>query len=338
MKDYKGLGVTQKIMSELTGVNPSSVNKYVISNSFKPIDATVNRNIRYSIPNTRKIITSLEHKSRFTGKSTMCFYNFKGGVGKTSICFQVASHLAIKGYNVLVVDADPQGHLSTSFGFDTDGKFLTLYDIVVRDLPVEEAIVNIYEGLDCIPSNISLTRLEPALNELPKREERIKIAFSGIKNRYDFIIFDTNPTISHINRNIITFTDLINIVVETQAYALNGLKLLMSDLKTFYKSMMMNAPEILIVPNKYEERTAASGEAMAVLREYYSDYVIPDFAIRKSEEFNTSAKNSAPLALFCRSNSIAFEDLNEVLNFITNKLKERFSLTPELQNNRMKNG
>lgn len=93
--------------------------------------------------------------------------------------------------------------------------------------------------------------------------------------------------------------------------------------------MMMQAPEVLIIPNKYEERTAASGEAMAVLREYYSDFVIPDFAIRKSEEFNTSAKNSEPLALFCRSNSIAFEDMNEVLAFIMAKLNKRFNLTPE---------
>jgi len=81
MKDYSALGVTQKIMSQLTNLNPSSVNKYVMSHSYDPIDASINRNIRYSIPNTRKIIKDLEHKNRFQGQSTMCFYNFKGGVG-----------------------------------------------------------------------------------------------------------------------------------------------------------------------------------------------------------------------------------------------------------------
>lgn len=322
IKNYQNFGVTQKIMSELAGVNPSTINKIVSAGDYSPIDANAHRNIRFSIEDTRKIIKKAS-KEFSTKKSNMCFYNFKGGVGKTSLCFQVSSHLALMGYSVLTIDGDPQGHLSTSFGFDTDGKFLTLYDVIAREVPIKEAIVNIYEGLDCLPSNIALTRLEPALNELPKREERVSIALSSVKDKYDFIIFDTNPTISHINRNIIAFTDLINVVVETQAYSLNGLKLLISDLDKFFKSMVMKKPEIVIIPNRYEERTAASGEAMGVLRSYYKEFVIPDFAIRKSEEFNTSAKNSEPLAFFCRSNSIAFEDLNEILKYIMGKVEEK---------------
>lgn len=327
IKGYKNFGVTQKIMSELAGVNPSTISKIVSAGDYFPIDTNVHRNIRYSITDTRRIIKKVSKD--FSGKkSNMCFYNFKGGVGKTSLCFQVSSHLALMGYSVLAIDGDPQGHLTTSFGFDTDGKFLTLYDVIARNVPIDEAIVNIYEGLDCLPSNIALTRLEPALNELPKREERISIALSSIQNNYDFIIFDTNPTISHINRNIISFTDLINVVVETQAYSLNGLKILVSDLEKFFKSMVMKKPELLIIPNKYEERTAASGEAMGVLREYYSEFLMPDFAIRKSEEFNTSAKNAEPLAFFCRSNSIAFEDLNEVIKYILDKVSHKNSSRP----------
>ena len=323
MKDYKSFGVTQKIMSELAGVNPSTMSKLVTAGNYSPIDTNAHRNIRYSAKDTRTLIRKAL-KTVCQKKTSMCFYNFKGGVGKTSLCFQVSSHLALMGYNVLAIDADPQGHLSTSFGFDTEDEFLTLYDVIANDVPISEVILNIYEGLDCLPSNISLTRLEPALNELPKREERVSMALSSIKEKYDFIIFDTNPTISHLNRNIIAFTDLINVVVETQAYSLNGLKLLMSDLDKFYKSMMMKKPEIIIIPNRYEERTAASGEAMSVLRGYYGEYVIPDFAVRKSEDFNTSAKNSEPLAFFCRANSIAFEDINEVLKYILKAISDKF--------------
>lgn len=330
LKNYKNFGVTQKIMSELAGVNPSTISKLVTAGNYIPIDSNAHRNIRYSVKDTRTLIKkALKNTCRV--KTSMCFYNFKGGVGKTSLCFQVSSHLALMGYSVLAVDADPQGHLSTSFGFDTSGTFLTLYDVIANSVPVEEVIENIYEGLDCLPSNISLTRLEPALNELPKREERVAMALAGIKEKYDFIVFDTNPTISHLNRNIIAFTDLINVVVETQAYSLNGLKLLMSDLDKFYKSMMMNKPEIIIIPNRYEERTAASGESMGVLKEFYGNYVIPDFAVRKSEEFNTSAKNSEPLAFFCRANSIAFEDINEVIKYLFKRISDTsFSLSSEI--------
>ena len=318
IKSYAGLGVTQKIMADIAGLNPPTINKIVSAGSYVPLDSNISRNIKYSIDDTRDIIKKAIHKNKFVKHKKISFYNFKGGVGKTTLCYQVASHLAIMGFNVLAIDADPQGHLSTSLGLNTENNLLTLHDIIVGELPINEAIVKVFPGLDCLPANIALSRLEPALNELPKREERISIALKKIEDQYDYIIFDSNPTISHINRNIITCSDLICVVVETQAYALNGLKLLLNDLQKFCKSSLIEIPNIVVVPNKYEERTAASGEAMAVLKNYYSDYIIPDFAVRKSEELHTSGKISQPLALFCRSNSIALEDIRDVVKYLLN--------------------
>ena len=157
------------------------------------------------------------------------------------------------------------------------------------------------------------------INEMPKREERISLLLQPLLDRYDFIIFDTNPTISYLNRNVITCCDVINIVVETQAYSLNGVKLLLSDIQSFCKSMMIDVPEISMFPNKYEDRAATSAEAMAVLNKFYSKYLIPNFAIRKSEEFNIAGKLSKPLAFFCRHNSIAFEDVLDVMKSIVEK-------------------
>lgn len=316
VKSYNGFGVTQKIMADISGITPPTINKIVSSGKYKPIDDSVSRNIRYSIEDTRAIIRKAISKNKISINKKISFYNFKGGVGKTTLCYQIASHLALMGFNILAIDADPQGHLSTSLGFDTDNNLLTLHDVIIGDLPAHEAIRNVYPGLDCLPANISLTRLEPSLNELPKREERVSIALKKVEANYDFVIFDTNPTISHINRNIITCSDLICIVVETQAYALNGLKILLSDLNKFCKSSLIKTPDILIIPNKYEERTSASGEAMAVLKDYYSNYVMPEFAVRKSEELHTSGKISQPLALFCRSNSIALEDIRHVISHL----------------------
>jgi chromosome partitioning protein len=313
MKNYDGFGVTQKVMSVIANVNPSTINKMVSLGDFVPVNLNVSRNIRYNITDTRNIIKKFILKNNVFFNKKLSFYNFKGGVGKTTLCYQVSSMLAIMGFNVLVVDADPQGHLSTSFGFDTDDDLLTLYDVIIDDVPIKEAIKNIYPGLDCLPANIALSRLEPALNQLPKREERISICLKSIEKDYDFIIFDSNPTISHVNRNVLTASDMVCVVVETQAYALNGLKILLNDLKNFCKSSFIDLPELLIIPNKYDERTAASGEAMSVLKNFYGEYVMPDFAIRRSEEFNTSGKTSQPLSFFCRANSIALEDVRDVV-------------------------
>ncbi|MGC8483737.1 MAG: ParA family protein [Thermodesulfobium sp.] len=309
-------------MADLSRVNPSTVNKIVGVGNYNPLDSSVSRNIRYNVQDTREIIRKSSNKLPQNIKKFITFYNFKGGVGKTTLCYQVSTHLSLMGYNVLAVDVDPQGHLSTSLGFNTDENFLTLYDIIVGKVPVEEVIKPIFTGLDAIPANISLSRLEPTISVASALENVITKALGTIKEKYDFVIFDTNPTISHLNRNIVLASNFLCIVVETQAYALNGLKILLSDLEKFYTETSAMMPELVLIPNKYEERTASSGEAMAVLRDFYGKYVIPNFAVRKSEELHNSGKIGTPLAFFCRSNSIALEDIKDVIWYLLDKFKE----------------
>ncbi len=312
-------GVTQTGMAFMAKLANSSISRAISGKKISSITSSAKLKMRYTIADTRNVLSPFIKDKVLVEKKTQCFYNFKGGVGKTSICFQVVTHLALMGFNVLVIDADPQGHLSTSIGFNTDEKFFTLHDAIAGVKSIEDIIQNVFEGLDCVPANLSLTKAEVTLNELPKREERISLILSSIKDNYDFIIFDTNPTISYLNRNIITCCDVMNIIVETQAYSLNGLKLVLGDIMAFTKSMVIKMPEILMFPNKYEDRTATSTEAMTLLNKYYSNYLKPNFAIRKSEDFNIASKQSKALAFFCRNNSIAFEDVLDVVHHIIEK-------------------
>ena len=310
-------GITQKSMALMGKVVTSTISRALVN--VEPINSTLKKKLRYSIADARKVLFNIVAKNVSVEKKIQCFYNFKGGVGKTSICFQVVSHLAMMGFNVLVVDADPQGHLSASLGFNNGDSYYTLFDVITGTKTIDDVIKKVYPGLDCIPANLSLTRTEVALNEMPKREERVSLLIKPLLGVYDFIFFDTNPTISYLNRNIITCCDVLNVIVETQAYSLNGVKLLLADLEKFAKSMMMEMPEILMFPNKYEDRTATSAEAMSVLNKFYGNFIKEDFAIRKSEDFNISGKLSQPLAFFCKYNSIAFEDILEVIDFIIAK-------------------
>jgi chromosome partitioning protein len=317
------LGLTQKTIARLSSLSNATVSRYLSKDGIDPINKSGDHSkyLRYSVENVRRFFKTNIFNQVSTEKcKVLSFYNFKGGTGKTSICFQVSSHLAMMGFNVLVIDADPQGHLSTSLGFDNTHNYPTLSDVISGIVSPDEASRLIYEGLTCIPANLSLTRLEVTLNEMPKREERLKILLDSIKHKYDFIIFDTNPTISLLNRNILVASDLVAIVCETQPYSLNGLKLLMEDMQKFYSNMQLKLPEILLVPNKYEDRATSSAEAMAVLRQYYGDYMIPDFAVRRSEDINTGAKLSQPLAFFARTNSIALEDISDLIHSLLAKI------------------
>jgi chromosome partitioning protein len=326
-------GLTQKTIARLAGVNSPAVSRLLLKNKAEPINKSGEhgKNLRYSVEDVRNLFNN----NIFANVSTqscqvISFYNFKGGTGKTSLCFQVSSHLAMMGFNVLVIDADPQGHLSTSLGFDNTHAYPTLSDLINGVVDESEASRKIYPGLTCIPSNLSLTRLEVTLNELPKREERLKILVDSIKSKYDFIIFDTNPTISLLNRNILVCSNLISIVCETQPYSLNGLKLLMEDMNKFFTNMQIKLPEIFLIPNKYEDRATSSAEAMAVLRQHYDKYMLPDFAVRRSEEIITASKLSQPLAFFARSNSIALEDVSDLIHALLMKINETIKFTKQV--------
>ena len=310
-------GVSQKTMSLISGISTSLISRYISANQYTPIelDNDQKRNLKYSIDTVRKVIGN-NIKSRDIIKKRHSFYNFKGGTGKTSICYQVSSHIALLGYKVLVIDADPQGHLSTSCGFYSDKNYFTLYDGVIGDRAIEDIIQSVYPGYDCIPSNLSLTRLEAELNMLPRREERLKLLLEKIETKYDFVFIDTNPTISHLNRNVVVYCDVINVVTETQPYSLNGLKLLVEDLEKFYDHMRLPKRLLNIIPNKYEDRMANSAEGMTILRNYYSKFIREDFAIRKSEDINTASKFGSPLAFFAKKNSNALEDIVELVHYM----------------------
>ncbi len=314
-------GLAQRIICKLTKAVPSTVSRCIAKHKIPGLDGVYHergtKGIRYSLSDARKIIKDITNIPRKVIKKKHAFYNFKGGTGKTSLCFQIAHHLSIMGYNVLAIDADPQAHLSTSFGL-MSGDCMTLYDVITQSCAFEEAIIEVSEGLACIPSNLSLTKLEVELSGLPKREERMLIDLKPLENKYDFILIDTNPTISVLNRNVICYSDSIHIVCETHPYSLNGLKILIDDLEKFFRLMLVDAKHLNIIPNKYEDRSINSAECIAALRKYYGQYLSQEFIIRRSEDIITSSKVGKPLAYFAKTNSNALQDIIDLMYHIIN--------------------
>lgn len=321
MLKYENQGLTMKFMSMISGMNPSTVSRYLSDSDIRPVPGSPKKNYRFPVRECQKILCEYVSKRHpvASNKKVQAFYNFKGGTGKTSICYQVATHLALCGYRVLLLDADPQSHLTVTLGYIDNFALPTLYDGIINNQSLDEIIIHIFEGLDLIPANLSLTNLEVRLIEMMRKEDAVKRYLNPLREKYDFIIFDCNPGISNMNRNILNFCDVLNIVCETHPYSVNGMKLLMEDLFRFYKTMELNLPEITIIPNKYEDRSNSSAEAMTALHKFYGTYLIPNFAVRKSEEFPKSARDQMPISFFCKANSIAFEDICDLLKIIIGK-------------------
>ena len=327
-QDLDKITFNQKMISFLSGHTTSAVSRYMSEHKAPFIKEFGNSRKRYSFEESRNIIKKLMATQGHIKEQIQVFFNFKGGTGKTSICHQIAVHLVLLGFSVLAVDCDPQAHLSSSLGFDEYADDLTLYDVLINNVQINEAIKSVYPGLDMIPSNLSMTKIELPLAQKPGREKILNKALSPLRKKYDFILIDTNPTISMLNHSTTYASHRLNIVCETQPYSLKGLDLLVEEIKTF-SSAMEHKVNYCIIPNKYESKTVTAQEALGSLRYAYKKLVTKSL-IRKCEEFNISAQKSLPIHAFSNTKSVALEDIRDLANeLVEGAMEEKAISIPE---------
>ncbi|MDP2193839.1 MAG: AAA family ATPase [Alphaproteobacteria bacterium] len=308
----------QAMLGKLCRVSPNTVSRAINSDKFKDAELLTHEKKKFDVSTARLITKELYANTRRPIRDSInVFYNFKGGTGKTSICYQVASHLSILGFNVLALDLDPQGHLTSIMRVPEDWNGPTIYDVIINGVDVRESIVPIHDGLDLLPANISMTRIEVPLSGKTKREEKLSLVLDPLRKEYDFIMIDTNPTISILNMNALVASDRVNIVCETQPFSLSGLNVLVDEMLSFFSDMGISR-KYCIIPNKYEIKTATSQEVLGALRARYGSLVI-NAVVRKAEEINIAAKRKLPVSAFCKSKSIGFEDVMDLVHEIVNQ-------------------
>ncbi len=317
---------SQAMIARLAATHPTTVFRVIKEAKIRNINLDTTKTKKYDLLATRKIISTIENHRLHPDRKIQVFYNLKGGTGKTSICYQIATHLAISGYKVLVIDCDSQGHLSTLFGFAEDGNYHTLYDVLINDLDMQETIVPIFEGLDVIPSNLSLSRVEVPLSQKARREDKLKDRLDAVKENYDYILIDTNPSISTLNLNALVCADQVNFVCETAPFSLYGLRLLLEEVKTLFNEMHKPL-RYKIICNRYEAKTTTAQEVLGYLRSHYKENVYKS-VVRKCEDINIASKEKLPISIFCKPKSIGLEDIIDLLHEF---IQESYIIEPLLE-------
>ncbi len=162
--------------------------------------------------------------------------NQKGGCAKTVSCVNLGIGLAKEGYKVLLVDADPQGSMSISLGYtepdDMENTLARLMMNIVNDekMDLEHTILHHQEGVDLIPANIELSAMEVSLINAMSRETILRALVDQIKDGYDFILIDCQPSLGMMTINALACADSVLIPVQAAYLPVKGLQQLIKTI------------------------------------------------------------------------------------------------------------
>lgn len=225
----------------------------------------------------------------------------KGGVGKTMLSVQIASTLAKEyGKKVLFVDTDAQANSTNYFGIDefaTD--FKGFKEAMDSNLPPEECVLptNV-PGVDIMGSTIYITALDFKLFQMPAREVRLKTYISKNKEffeQYDYIIYDTNPSMNLINQNVFAACDNIILVTEASSASAKGLDLFRELWTSISESLNMDDKIRCVVLNMVADRTNIAKQFKNYISVSIYKHITLNNYITESTAFKNAEASKNPL-------------------------------------------
>lgn len=205
--------------------------------------------------------------------------NQKGGVGKTMTSVSLSACLARYDKKVLLVDLDPQGHSTKAFGFRNMNEYpLSMKDVIVSviqdsEIDKQKLILHSEEGVDIAPANISLAGINSILESAMCRETVIKRFLDTIKDDYDYVIIDTNPSLDNLPINALTASDKVVITVQAEPYGVEGMADLLQSINRVRKNLNTDLKIEGILITMTNERTNLSKKIIKSVRSNFGNHI-----------------------------------------------------------------
>ena len=232
----------------------------------------------------------------------LCVANQKGGVGKTTTVINLATALALSEQKTLVVDMDPQGNLTSGVGLKGQaGAAGTIYQALTAPEPIEDPTTYILDtqvkDLWLIPADRHLTGAEVELVNLPNREGRLRQILNPLRDRFDFILIDSPPSLGLLTLNALVAADAVLIPLNCEYFALEGIADLVATLRRVRGALNPTLDLAGVLMTMYDERTNLGQQVSKDIREFFKERVF-DTVIPRNVRLGEAPSHGLPAILY----------------------------------------
>lgn len=228
--------------------------------------------------------------------------NQKGGVGKTTSTINLGAALAECGRKVLLVDFDPQGALSAGFGANPHELDLTVYNVMMdRKVDIKDVILPTgVENIDLLPANIDLSAAEVQLVNEVAREQVLASALRKVRDEYDVILIDCQPSLGLLTVNALTASEGVIIPLICEFFALRAVALLVDSIEKVQDRLNPDLEIVGVLATMFDARTIHSKEVLSRIVDAFGDKVF-DTVIKRTVKFPDASVSAEPILSYASS-------------------------------------
>jgi chromosome partitioning protein len=256
--------------------------------------------------------------------------NQKGGVGKTTLTINLGGALGTLGHTVLMVDLDPQGHLTEGVGLREyyDREDVSLYDWLIQGKDMTPALIvkPTHESFSIIPTNYQMMLAEQSLYMARNREHKLKNLLALLEGQFDYVLIDCPPTLGNLTDNALNAARKVVIPVQAESTSIRALELLFDQIESIEHGLNIKINKLAVVPNLVQD----SAISKRILEDLHTLVpTVTPFALRKRVVLQNAWDEGHSIFSYepassdqARAKKEVVEDYLRLANFIVEEIRQ----------------